>query len=218
MNLINWEALLTNFTATATITAAVAFLIKSLLTTWMSQGLEQFKVELQRDSLKHSIMFSSLHAKRLELVADLYKQVNAIHEAEIQLTYELEYRSTRITSFENFRTTDPDSWTMPIEGIHTLSDNEKTKLAELNILCKGFIGSFSPNKIYFSIELVKLLEKFTNTVRSAATFYEHVIQNNLNEADYKSFSFVFGQLRTSIPELENLIDFEFRKLLGVIEQ
>lgn len=99
-----WEDLLRTLGGMAILVTAMAWLSKSLLTNLLSRDLERFKSELQAssqrsvESLKATLQieahrrateYSALHAKRAELISELYVRAVGLYAGILSLSREL---------------------------------------------------------------------------------------------------------------------------------
>jgi len=91
---INWQELLTNVGTTlvsgTVVTGAAAFVITTLVSRHLTREVESFKMDLKRDAdaanerlknslqmmaLEHQVRFSKLHEKRAEVIGKVYAQL-----------------------------------------------------------------------------------------------------------------------------------------------
>jgi hypothetical protein len=90
-----WEDLLRTLGGMAILVSAIAWLSRSLLTNLLSKDLEKFKSDLQIESQRHAVEYSALHAKRAELISDLYVQAVNLYAGILGLSRELGAREAR---------------------------------------------------------------------------------------------------------------------------
>jgi hypothetical protein len=106
-----WEDLLRTLGGMAILVAAMAWLSKSLLTNLLSKDLERFKSELQASSQRsvesfkatlqieahrRATEYSALHARRAELISELYVRAVGLYKRYPE--FESRARCTRGTS------------------------------------------------------------------------------------------------------------------------
>lgn len=75
-----WQTILIAFGGNAALIAVLAWAGKSLVSQWLSKDIEKHKVELQKSALEHQIIFSRLHDKRAEVVAEVYSLLVSTHQ------------------------------------------------------------------------------------------------------------------------------------------
>lgn len=171
-----WDDILRTLGGLAILVAALAWLSKSLLTNLLSKDVERFKSELQAssqrsvESLKaslqieaqrHSVEYSALHARRAELISELYARSVELHMGIFGLSRELGAREARAEHYARHEASNAKPWELK-EGIHTLSSDEETKAKALHEAYKEFMRFYREKKIYFSEDVCNVIESFAN--------------------------------------------------------
>lgn len=182
---------------TASITAVIGFLGKSIFQTYLTKQTETFKSELQRLTNRHQITFSKLHEERAETIKDLYTKL-----------VELESSTRGLVDFGHL-------YDKEMEKERSKEVVEKS--SELYQYC-------NVNRIYFSEDICKSLDKihenFGTIIVTYDTYYtfrreilseEDIVFEEERKAEMRKC------IKEEIPVLKNSIEYEFRKLLGVIE-
>lgn len=189
----------------AAVAGAFAWLTKSIITHFLSRNIESYKVELKRQSdreieevksrlqivaSEHQIVFSRLHEKRVEIVAETYTLIHRVHSKAIGLISEVFHAGLR---------------------------TPKDRAQELFDDCLKFYDFFQQHRIYFSEELCNMMDEFvtligeTNAaVRRAPDSLDHSTEGG-KEA-YQRMAILMDKL----PEIKKSIEKYFRTLLGVI--
>jgi hypothetical protein len=162
--------------------SAAGWLTQSIIMHRLSKDVETFKSSLR----EHEIRFSRLHEKRAEVIAELYSHLTDSVES-IDLLY--------------------PSWA-PINLLH----DEKKLIQMAHDKSYKLISYFDKNRIYFSEELVALIDIFAKDLR------EHVFRFELFKLDEKekvNFDQAMKNVKEQIPQAMKVIEAEFRILLGV---
>ncbi|PES17528.1 hypothetical protein CN501_08285 [Bacillus cereus] len=221
---LNWIKSLGIFTlGTATITGIIGYLFKAVFTQMLTkeseihksmlnqqtehyksilnQQTEHYKAELQRINNKHQITFSKLHADRAEIIKGLYKVLVKLERSSLDLL-------------------DP-------QGIVNNTIDESTmrglvvKTAQhTNVL----YDEYKINRIYFSEDICKLIESIIVHMQVIGAYLIDCPPNNIGQElkgsipiQDRTKELVAYRISEEIPKLKKDLEFEFRKLLGVIE-
>jgi hypothetical protein len=78
---IDWTQVLTNVGVSTAAIAAVAWLLKAIVTQQLAKDIEHVKHELKIEEQIASIRFSKLHERRAEVIHEIYKRVIRIRSA-----------------------------------------------------------------------------------------------------------------------------------------
>lgn len=161
---------------------AAGWLSQSIITHRLSKHIETFKTSLRENEIR----FSRLHEKRADAIAELYS-----HLIDCTKSVDLLY----------------PSWA-PISCLQ-----DKTELLKTNYQTSyALISYFDKNKIYFSEELVAIIENFAKELRGHLFRYELF---NLNESDKEKLDSAMKMVKEQIPQAMKVIESEFRIILGV---
>lgn len=229
MNDMLWQDIFRTLGGMAILVSAVAWLAKSLLMALLSKDLEQFKSDLQVSSQKsveafrtalqleaqrHAVEFSSLHTKRAELISELYSRIVSLNYGIVGLTRELGAREYRAEEYAKSAT--PEPWAIQ-PGIHTLSDAEESKAMALQQTAREFLLFYSERKIYFSHDVCAILDSLVSLAGYMGAMYQNVaIKDNDGRLFVNPKVLELWEMSgKKFPELQALLEKEFRALLGV---
>lgn len=156
---------------------------------------------------RHAVEFSALHAKRAELIAELYKRLVALYRDIRDLDNEFWDRKSRAEGYAEAAagSTEPQD---PKPGIHTRSPEEEQKARSLQLASREFLAFYSEKRIYFSKAVCNLIDSFIMLTGWTAG------QLFVNPSS-KEFWVMIGQ---RIPQLQASLEKEFRVLLGVHDE
>ena len=203
---MEWVALIQTVLASSTILAVVlvvlGWLARSFFLQVLSRDIEQYKVKLQSEvallrsdlekaGIEHQIRFESLHARRAEVIAELYR---LIVQAE----------------------TDASSMARPVQWAGEPSQREKYLQAnrsgdELNKF-------FLQNRIYFREGLCTRIDDFVRGLHRAPIVFRPVIDatesGRHHRARVENWTDTWDALTKEVPPIKAAIEQEFRELLG----
>lgn len=226
-----WEDILRTLGGMTILVAALAWLSKSLLTNLLSKDVERFKSELQAsgqrsvesfkaslqiEAHRNAVEYSALHAKRAELISELYARCVSLYTQIFGLSRELGAREVRAEHYAKYEAKHAQPWELE-EGIHTLSPDEEVKAKALHEDYKDFMRFYRERKIYFSEDICQLIESFATTAGYLGVMYQNVAirdddnQPYVNPLVLKTWEKTGEQAPKLLATLEN----EFRSLLGV---
>jgi hypothetical protein len=226
-----WEDLLRTLGGTAILVAAVAWLSRSLLTTLLSKDLERFKSELQVTSQQsvesfkstlqieaqqRAVEYAALHAKRAELISQLYARAVGIYSGILGLSRELGARHARAEHYMQHEAAKAEPWDLT-QGIHTLSPEEEAKAKALHQIYKEFMLFYAEKKIYFSEDVCRLIESFANLAGYIGVMYQNVALRDDDSQPYVNplVQQTWKKAGEQVPKLLATLETEFRTLLGV---
>lgn len=231
MPTILWQDLLTTLGGTAILVAALAWLSKSLLSSLLSKDIEKFKSDLQAASQKsiesfkadlqieaqrRAVEFSTLHAKRADLVAAIYSRIVTIWSGVMSLSRELGAREHRAEVYAKSDRASTEPWHIE-PGIHTLSESEEAKAKALHQAYLDFMLFYRERKIYLSAEICSAIESYVSLAGYAGVMYQNIAIRDDDNQPYVN-PLVLGAWEKAgeqIPHLQALLEHEFRALLGV---
>ena len=226
-----WNDILPTLGGMAILVAAIAWLSKSLLINLLSKDVERFKSELQASSqrsvesfkaslqieaYRYAVEYSALHAKRAELISELYARSVGLYMGILALNQELGAREVRAERYAQHEGRYAQPWELK-EGIHTLSPVEETKAKILHEGYKDFMRFYRERKIYFSEGACNVIESFASAAGYLGVMYQNVAlrdddnQTYVNPLVLKTWNKTGEQVPKLLATLEN----EFRCLLGV---
>jgi hypothetical protein len=208
---IDWQDVLITVASTVgggtVILGAAAWLIKTALTSKLTQETEAFKARLKADgdaeieklkdslekvAFEHQVRFSSLHEKRAEIIADLYARLVAAQRD-----------GNRFVTVEAW---DDNARREAYEATHT-------KIVD-------FYNFVEKNRIYLPEPVCDLLKTFVADVRRGIIgmkFYAPVEPSDNpehNENRVTVVEHVYETFQEKIPEARAALEKEFRTILG----
>lgn len=208
---LKWIGSLGVFTlGTATITGIVGYLFKTIFShiltkqseeykSILNKQTESYKSELQRLNNRQQITFSKLHVDRAETIKNVYSKLVELEDSTRNLVKPLQLNG---------------------------EPSKKEKVTEAYGKFNDFYSYSNVNRIYFSEEICKLIdtikEAFKEILVSIETYA--VLEDKLaDDIDFRKVQRQvllanWKRVREEIPELKILLEGEFRKLLGVIEE
>lgn len=204
-----WQTILLAFGGNAALLAVLAFVGKTLLEKLIvrdtkrfesdlrarsESAIEHLKNTLQLKTIEHQVMFSRLHEKRADVIAELYgKLVESLWEAE--------------------------SFFSVMEWAGEPNKQEKHIIAMEKLV--EFFRFFDKNRIYLPEEICNLLEKLVLDVRSHVIrfgVYVRFNEDNLNahtsEQKDKAWNDGWNAIKNQVPPARKVLEDEFRTLLG----
>lgn len=202
---INWRVLLTTLGGGTAILGAVAWLIRTVLNHALTRDAEAFKARLKADTdieaeklksslqivaFEHQIRFSSLHAKRAEVIAEIYSQMVEVEQHGKRFVYVDVFDQTRQQAY---------------------SETMK-RLVE-------FFFFLEKRRIYLPESICTLMQKFVDTIRRhviRTNIYEPIEQpssQKVLEEKIKVIQEVSDAFEGAIPAARAELEKEFRRLL-----
>ena len=209
---------------------ALAWLVKALVGALLSKDLEAHKVRLQLQSqseieqLKSRLAvvvqqqateFSTLHAKRAELLADLYRLLLSLETAVGILTVRLDYVAARALE-------------APEKGSSEGGGSDKLALTKLGAYEQGlvhevedaymkFMALFKPSRIYLPEDLCSSIVKATSNAARFSIDFERLAGTfeQLSAADLMKVTQSLVALVSDWQYSLGLLEGEFRLLMGV---
>jgi hypothetical protein len=213
-----WPELIKSLGGFAILAAASAWLIKSIITHFLSKDveayksriasesakeIEQFKAQLQMMAREHEVRFSKLHEKRAEIISELY-----------ELLVEAKNRSELLDVVFQMG---------PIPGLPFDSDAaDKTQdqvAEEAADKCARVFTFFTKHKLFFSQELSEKMEKLISAISLPSAHYQmRDVRQILDVEDpqetrRETLEFLRNE-RPNIEHILKLLERDFRLLLG----
>lgn len=206
---LNWNEIVTILGGQTIFLAAVAWLIKALLSPRLALEVEAFKAKLQVDAdsqierlrgslqmaaLEHQVRFSRLHEMRAKVIAQLYARLLEAERAGAQYVL--------------------------LDAHHAdEAKREKGYSAALETVREFYIFA-AERKIYFPGPIFDTLEALLKKMRLAVIgvdIYGRIKYPTPQTQDQKNKTFeeAFDAFEQDIPKLTRDLEGEFRKILGV---
>jgi hypothetical protein len=203
-----WEAILYSLGGYAVLLACLGFLAKSIINHYLSKDIEKYKEQLKANSelaqkelenslkliaIEHNIRFKSLHEKRAEVIAELYRR----------LSEAVNYTRSFLSLFE--------------------VDGDKSKPEKYEDAMRKFFdfGSyFEKHRIYFSQDHCDLIDAFFEKLRNPCIEFMNYLDVSPHDPDMvrrkgEVWVQAWRSVRDNIPPAQRALEDEFRKILGV---
>ena len=187
---MEWLVELSKYIITpAVFIAAVAWLIKSLTSQYLSKDIEAYKSELEKESLKFRVQFESMHHKRAEVLSEFYKKLSMAERAFHVL----------------------------MAPFQPAGSNENKNVKDAAIKAQEMQDYFFDNKIYFDETTADSIDKIMDKFRAIYIDFDTVLlkKNDLKEDYVKDWHKTWGSLKNDIPKEKAKLEAIFRSLLGV---
>lgn len=155
------------------------------------KAIEKYVAELDRVSYEHEVVFSRLHERRVEVVADLYRKlVDAVNAF--------------------------GSWVRPLQMGGEPSMKEKAELAAK--AGEEFQTSFLRARIWLDEDLCERLDAFSGELHEAfVTFTTYDPDDpNTHTERLQSWKSAWDKVSQDVPPLRREIESRFREMLGVL--
>jgi len=188
-----WQAILVAVGGNAALLLVLGFLGRSLFGVVIAKDLEAFKSRLAITAAEHQVTFAALHARRAEVVSELYKLlVRAVLEA---------------SRFAN-----------PLEMSH--QPDRKQKYVNATNATTAFYLYFDENRIYLPTPLCDQLDQFASKLHVPTVtlgFHEQYEQGQGDPQNERTKAWVaaWHSVEKEIPPVRQALEAEFRKMLGV---
>jgi hypothetical protein len=203
---INWQDLLTTVGGGSGILLAAAWLIRTVLNDRLARDAKVFETQLKAgadaeiERLKHSlelfavehqVRFSNLHAKRAEVIAEIYSQMVEVEQHGKRFVYVDVFDQTRQQAY-----------------------------AETMKRLVEFFFFLEKRRIYLPENICSLMQKFVDTIRRhviRTNIYEPIEQplnQNVLDEKIKVIQEVNEAFEGAIPAARAELEKEFRHLLG----
>jgi len=226
---MDWQSVVQNLVTSGLLISAVAFVAKSAISQWMARNIEGFKAaliaentrsveelrsKLQMEAQRQQIMFGSLHARRAEVIAELYEKLNALDRAvQVVLTQQW-FRGIR----EETDRLLPPGPSRIRPGYEELGPSEQKGVDDLRRLVSDFYQFYGGLRIYFTPEACDLLDRFGTLSSFLASSYDSIALKDREGKLYVNpkVKEVWDGAVSTIPQLKILLEKEFRNLLGVM--
>lgn len=191
----------------AILLGAVAWLMKTLTSQFLAKDLEnyksqiqfqnqreltKFKSEIEKTAFEHQIIFSRLHDRRAEILAELYGSIVKL--------YDLASLFVRYAIFEE-------------------KDNRKDRLKELWDAVDKFRNIYEPNIIFFPETVGKKIKNLDEALSAPVSKLVHHLeiyeQNDDIAPARQAWEDAEEQIERIVSEIKKEIEMEFRNILGV---
>lgn len=194
--MIDWVTILISTVTSSSIVAIslviLGFIAKSLYGQVLSKDLEIHKSSLERVAHEHSVKFESLHAKRAEVISEVYTRIVFAENL----------------SFDMLNVIDNDS-ELPLGERYK---HAKESLSEL-------AAHFEFNRLYFEDKTCKkvdeIIKRMGKVLKDYVPILKAVESEDLNEEHFEVWKHSFNIILKDIPPIKKEIEIQFRTLLGI---
>lgn len=205
--MVDWNTVITTILASSSITAIIlavlGFVAKNIFTQFLSRDIEKYKAshqieierfraDLQKSAFEHQTRYQSLHTKRAEIIAELYR---LLVQAEQDAT----------------------SLARPFQASGEPSQEEKNKQAFQS--GKSLYDFFEKNRIYFRQDSCERISIFIQGLYRSLVDFSPVL-HSLSEVSggkdrTEDWIKVWEKLTKELPPIKADIEREFREILGL---
>jgi hypothetical protein len=189
---MDWNAFWKQFALTLVSIPALAAFVwcvgKAIVDRWFAARADAYKAELDKLTKRDEILFSKLHERRAEIIAELYNKLVETHDS-VHSCYDCFQDDPMATEIKEAK-----------EAVRRCDD-----LAEFILR----------NKIYFNDVLAEELLELETCLGHAASYYEMFCEEPDKQSKVKEFEGMLGEVKVDIEGSMRTTELEFRKLLGV---
>jgi len=198
--MIDWQTVAATALTSTTAIAVVGFILKSLFAQLMARDIERYKADLtksheielqgfkaalEKTAFEHQTRFASLHARRAEVIAELYSALADAEEAAVSMV-------------------------RPLQMAGEAPQEEKRKPAYER--AQALQPHINKNRIYFSESLCKLLDEYLKTLHSALIDFDAHLM--MDKGELAAWMKSWERLTEAVPPIKAQIESDFRRLLG----
>jgi len=227
---MDWQSLITTVVTSTTVIAAVAWLARALISQRLTRDIERFKaalatentrsieelrVNLQLEAQRQQIVFGSLHARRAEVIVELYGKLDELDRAVHSVVGQQWFREIREDS-DRLSLSPKEPYELRA-GYEVLSREEQDDVEDLSRVASDFSQFYGRLKIYFTPEACDLMNRFGLLSSFLASNYHNIALKDREGKPYVNpkVKQVWDAAVGTIPQLKVLLEKEFRSLLGV---
>ena len=174
--------------------------------------LESLKSKLLLETQKKVIEYTSLHDKQAQIIADFYKRLSYLYESIQRLLLKYQIREWK-KEIEK----DEEPPIVPSYAQLSLTAEEKQVISEVETYNKELWDFYRINKIYLSLKICQLTDRFCGLTWNLAGSYFDVTYKNDKGQLYvsKNVKECWDKTVEIIPKLLIQLEKEFRVILGV---
>lgn len=211
---------------------ALAWLFKALVGAFLSKDLEAHKARLQVQSqaeiekLKSELAmvaqrqateFATLHAKRAELIAELYGLLLSLERAVGILAIRLDYVAARALESKEVGSSGADSGSNFENVLPQLGEYEMELIRKVEDAHLNFMGCFRPSRIYLPEDLCESIVRATSSAARFSIDFEQlaVSFDRLGAEEMMKLTQSLLSLASEWQVSLDLLEGEFRILMGV---
>jgi len=169
----------------AVIVAGIAWLARKLIAQGLAKEMEVFKAQLRVEAERKQTTFAHLHARRAEVIAEVYAGMDRTYKAAHSLA-------------------------KPFES--GAEDPKPVKLDALAAIGNELRTHFDENRIYFSADLCEGFDRFFRAIKEAADKWAVPADSSIPTRQWLES---WNAIKDEVPPLRAELESEFRILLGV---
>ncbi|HEX5429462.1 MAG TPA: hypothetical protein VFX17_00055 [Patescibacteria group bacterium] len=170
----------------AVLITAFTYLSKRLIDHQFTKEIEKFKSDLVIAANRDSTTYKELHARRADVIHQLYKKITRTYRA-----YE--------------------SLINPMQFFSELSPDEKKKIA--SDAYKDLFQYFDERRIYFKEEIENKIDRFTSDIININN--EFIMKDFVSVTKIEKWNKVWIRLKEETPKIQKEIKDEFRLIMGI---
>jgi hypothetical protein len=189
---MDWQQIIQNFGYVGLIIGGAVLILRKFVDLTFSKGLEQFKGELQKESIRFKATFENLQEKRAKVVEETFQKI-----VDTSLAFE--------------------SLINPLQLAGESKPEQKAKEAADQF--NGLSKFFHRNEIFFDKKLAGEINSFIDSLKKVwMKFTNRKFQTDGSEVrDVDSWAAAWANLQKDIPVLREKLADNFRALIGVSE-
>jgi len=194
----------------------IIWLIQKTFDSYITKRFEAYKSELQIKSNEHKLTLDKdlkdyesklnlfinksnlLHQRRLDILSKLYRKLVFLNRTMFEMT--------RLVKF--------------VYNVEDRDASENKRIMDAGLAYNDFSEYFDKNKIYFSTEICDLIVKLKKEFWNSYNDYTFGSKFGLPPSDmtYQQAKDAAKKIDEDVPKILDIIETEFRKLVGVIEE
>ncbi|CAH1044327.1 hypothetical protein [Halomonas sp. TD01] len=186
-----WQQLAGLIVAPTLVVAAVAWILKTVISQGFARDIQHYKSELDRANFEHQQRFSTIHQRQAEVIANLYGKIAKSKSSAADL----------VGIFQ--------------QGSQPLTEKKK-RTAEIY---NDMSAYFYQNRIFLPNDAADKAETLIGTLRDVLIEFDTAQMGNEEYKSDETGLWMqsYKRLREEVPPVLNELGSEFKKLLGVIE-
>jgi len=186
-----WQQLIAIILAPTLTVAAIAWLLKGIISQGFQRDLEKFKSDLAQKNYEQQQKFSLIHQKQADIIANLYSKFAKTKGLVADL----------VGIFQ--------------QGGQSLMDKKKNVAESYNDMASYFFQ----NKLFLTSNTAERCEKLVDELRSALIEFDTAQMGNDEYKPDNTGLWVqaYKRVRDDIPPILKDLEFEFKQILGIIE-
>lgn len=228
---MDWEIIIKTLGGTTIFVAAAAWLSRSLISQFINKDLEHFKSnlknendkeieklrnELRTEADKKSFLFTSLHSRRSEIIAELYEHLYDMQGLIEILMFEYRHREIREDIDRKYHRDNREEWKLE-SGIDTLDTREEERIEKIRQSTNNLFNFYKKHRIYFTKAICLEIDSFLSLTSFMESNYENIAlkDTNGNLLVNPIVKETWDKAHNVIPQILHSLEIQFREILGV---